>query len=101
MVDGDIYSHGVPVEFFGREMRFPAGPGVLAQHTGALIICGYCDVPVVIKHVEGKPMLARELHALPGSGGLFDQDFLYIEIFTVIAATWISEEKRGTQVHQR
>lgn len=46
-------------------------------------------------------MLARELHALPGSGGLFDQDFLYIEIFTVIAATWISEEKRGTQVHQR
>jgi lauroyl/myristoyl acyltransferase len=43
MVDGDIYSHGVPVEFFGREMRFPAGPGVLAQRTGALIICGYCE----------------------------------------------------------
>ncbi len=43
MVDGDIYSHGVPVEFFGRETRFPAGPGVLAQRTGALIICGYCD----------------------------------------------------------
>jgi KDO2-lipid IV(A) lauroyltransferase len=43
MVDGDIYSHGVPVEFFGREMRFPTGPGVLAQRTGALIICGYCE----------------------------------------------------------
>ncbi len=43
MVDGDIYSHGVPVEFFGRETRFPAGPGVLAQRTGALIICGYCE----------------------------------------------------------
>jgi lauroyl/myristoyl acyltransferase len=43
MVDGDIYSHGQPVEFFGRETQFPAGPGVLAQRTGALIICGYCD----------------------------------------------------------
>ena len=43
MVDGDIYSHGQPVEFFGRETPFPAGPGVLAQRTGALIICGYCD----------------------------------------------------------
>jgi len=43
MVDGDICSHGVPVEFFGRETRFPAGPGVLAQRTGALIICGYCE----------------------------------------------------------
>jgi KDO2-lipid IV(A) lauroyltransferase len=43
MVDGDIYSHGVTVELFGRETRFPAGPGVLAQRTGALIICGYCE----------------------------------------------------------
>ena len=43
MVDGDVYSHGVSVEFFGREMRFPAGPGVLAQRTGALIMPGMCS----------------------------------------------------------
>ena len=43
MVDGDIYSHGVTVEMFGRETRFPSGPGVLAQRTGALILCGYCE----------------------------------------------------------
>lgn len=43
MVDGDVYSHGVPVEFFGKEMRFPAGPGVLAQRTGALIMPGMCS----------------------------------------------------------
>ena len=43
VVDGDIYSHGMPVEFFGREYNFPAGPGVLAQRTGAQIICGYCE----------------------------------------------------------
>ena len=43
MVDGDIYRHGTRVEFFGRETRFPAGPGVLAQRTGALVICGFCE----------------------------------------------------------
>jgi KDO2-lipid IV(A) lauroyltransferase len=43
MVDGDIYNHGTAVEFFGRETRMPAGPGVLAQRTGAPIICGYCE----------------------------------------------------------
>ena len=43
MVDGDLYQHGVAVEMFGRETRWPAGPGVLAQRTGALVICGYCE----------------------------------------------------------
>jgi lauroyl/myristoyl acyltransferase len=43
MVDGDVYSHGQRVEFFGRETTFPSGPGVLAQRTGALILCGYSD----------------------------------------------------------
>jgi KDO2-lipid IV(A) lauroyltransferase len=43
MVDGDIFSHGTPVDFFGREMRFPSGPGVLAQRAGAPIICGFCE----------------------------------------------------------
>jgi KDO2-lipid IV(A) lauroyltransferase len=43
MVDGDVYSHGVQVDFFGRESRFPSGPGVLAQRTGALVIAGTCE----------------------------------------------------------
>ncbi len=43
MADGDLYSHGVTVEMFGRETAFPAGPGTLAQRTGALILCGYCE----------------------------------------------------------
>ena len=43
MVDGDVYRHGVSVDFFGRETRFPAGPGVLAQRSGALIVCGLCE----------------------------------------------------------
>jgi lauroyl/myristoyl acyltransferase len=43
MVDGDLYHHGANVEFFGRETRWPVGPGVLAQRTGALVISGYCE----------------------------------------------------------
>lgn len=42
MVDGNMYSHGHTVEWFGRPTPFPSGPGVLAQRTGALIIAGYC-----------------------------------------------------------
>lgn len=43
VVDGDVYQHGVDVELFGRTYSFPAGPGVLAQRTGAQVICGYCE----------------------------------------------------------
>ena len=43
MVDGDLFEHGTTVDFFGRETTWPAGPGVLAQKTGALVICGYCE----------------------------------------------------------
>jgi KDO2-lipid IV(A) lauroyltransferase len=43
MVDGDVYRHGTRIEFFGRETRFPAGPGVLAQRTGALVLSGFCE----------------------------------------------------------
>jgi hypothetical protein len=48
-------------------------------------------------------ILSRELHALPQSGGLFDQDWLHMEIFGIIAHTWISEENRrnAQKVQQR
>jgi KDO2-lipid IV(A) lauroyltransferase len=42
VVDGNLYAHGQTVEWFGRESQFPAGPGVLAQRTGALVMPAYC-----------------------------------------------------------
>lgn len=42
VVDGNIYTHGTTVKWFGRPTSFPAGPGVLAQRTGALVLPGYC-----------------------------------------------------------
>src|SRR5690348_12770473 len=43
LVDGDVFHHGETLEFLGREIRFPSGPGVLAQRTGATVVCGYCE----------------------------------------------------------
>ena len=43
LVDGNLYTHGTTVEWFGRPTTFPAGPGILAQRTGALIVAGYCE----------------------------------------------------------
>jgi len=43
MVDGDLYHHGVEVDFFGRRTRWPSGPGVLAQRSGSLVVCGYSE----------------------------------------------------------
>jgi lauroyl/myristoyl acyltransferase len=58
VVDGDVYQHGVEVEFFGRRYDFPAGPGVLAQRTGAQVICGYCErvTPGRFRIVMEKPL---------------------------------------------
>jgi lauroyl/myristoyl acyltransferase len=41
MVDGDIFGQGAALEFFGREVRWPAGPGVLSKRTGAPVVSGY------------------------------------------------------------
>jgi len=41
MVDGDIFGQGVALEFFDREVRWPAGPGVLSKRTGAPVVSAY------------------------------------------------------------
>ena len=43
VVDGNLYQHGQVVEWFGRQTPFPAGPGALAQRTGALVVPGFCE----------------------------------------------------------
>ncbi|MGA5422113.1 phosphatidylinositol mannoside acyltransferase [Streptomyces lavendulocolor] len=38
VADRDLSASGVEVEFFGETARMPAGPAMLAQHTGALLL---------------------------------------------------------------
>ncbi len=41
MVDGDIFGQGVTLPLFGRDVCWPAGPGVLSKRTGAPVVSGY------------------------------------------------------------
>jgi KDO2-lipid IV(A) lauroyltransferase len=38
VADRDLSASGVEVDFFGEKARMPAGPAMLAQHTGALLL---------------------------------------------------------------
>ncbi|MFB7494768.1 phosphatidylinositol mannoside acyltransferase [Streptomyces sp. NPDC056161] len=50
VADRDLSAGGVPVTFFGEPARMPAGPALLAQQTGALLLpvtLWYDDSPVM------------------------------------------------------
>ncbi|UUN25829.1 phosphatidylinositol mannoside acyltransferase [Streptomyces sp. FIT100] len=50
VADRDLSSSGVEVKFFGETARMPAGPALLAQQTGALLLpvtLWYDDTPVM------------------------------------------------------
>ncbi|MCB5182621.1 phosphatidylinositol mannoside acyltransferase [Streptomyces antimicrobicus] len=50
VADRDLSSSGVEVDFFGSAARMPAGPALLAQQTGALLLPAtlwYGDAPVM------------------------------------------------------
>jgi len=38
LVDGDVYTRGLPARFFGRAVPFPAGPALLARRAGAPLL---------------------------------------------------------------
>lgn len=64
VADRDLSASGVEVEFFGSTARMPAGPALLAQQTGALLL------PVTLWYDETSVMKGR-VHPpveVPGSG---------------------------------
>jgi KDO2-lipid IV(A) lauroyltransferase len=42
LVDGNVYTGGVELPFFGRNARLPDGPARLARASGAPVLGGYC-----------------------------------------------------------
>ncbi|MFI0896432.1 phosphatidylinositol mannoside acyltransferase [Streptomyces sp. NPDC020983] len=55
VADRDLSSSGVEVDFFGARTRMPAGPALLAQHTGALLL------PVTLWY-DRSPVLQGTVH---------------------------------------
>ena len=55
VADRDLSANGVEVKFFGETARMPAGPALLAQQTGALLLpvtLWYGDAPVMYGRVH-------------------------------------------------
>jgi KDO2-lipid IV(A) lauroyltransferase len=64
VADRDLSASGVEVDFFGERARMPAGPALLAQQTGALLL------PATLWYEDGATMGGR-VHApveVPASG---------------------------------
>ncbi|MCX5753953.1 MAG: lysophospholipid acyltransferase family protein [Candidatus Krumholzibacteria bacterium] len=67
LVDGNIYTGGVELPFFGRTTRLPDGPARLSRTSGAPILGGYCrrmgnkEHKLHVEHI----MDAREIESLP------------------------------------
>ncbi|MFJ3924362.1 phosphatidylinositol mannoside acyltransferase [Streptomyces sp. NPDC090022] len=59
VADRDLSSSGVEVDFFGARARMPAGPALLAQQTGALLM------PVTLWYGETPTMHGRIHPAVP------------------------------------
>ncbi|MFC9244072.1 phosphatidylinositol mannoside acyltransferase [Streptomyces sp. NPDC057136] len=55
VADRDLSSSGVEVTFFGDTARMPAGPALLAQQTGALLL------PVTLWY-DGTPVMKARIH---------------------------------------
>jgi KDO2-lipid IV(A) lauroyltransferase len=55
VADRDLSESGVEVDFFGERTRMPAGPAVLAQQTGALLL------PVTLWY-DGSPVMRGLVH---------------------------------------
>ncbi|MER7111864.1 phosphatidylinositol mannoside acyltransferase [Streptomyces sp. NPDC000229] len=53
VADRDLSASGVEVKFFGETARMPAGPAMLAQHTGALLL------PVTLWYDDTSTMKGR------------------------------------------
>jgi KDO2-lipid IV(A) lauroyltransferase len=58
VADRDLSATGVPVDFFGAPARMPAGPALLAQQTGALLL------PVILWYdwEHGSPVMQGRVH---------------------------------------
>jgi lauroyl/myristoyl acyltransferase len=63
VADRDLSARGVPVDFFGRESRMPAGPAALSLRTGAPL------VPATL-HYDGPDMVITFHPVVPPEGGL-------------------------------
>ncbi|MDX3852631.1 phosphatidylinositol mannoside acyltransferase [Streptomyces sp. AK02-01A] len=97
VADRDLSSSGVEVGFFGETARMPAGPALLAQQTGALLL------PVTLWY-DDSPVMRGRVHPpvdVPGTGSRAEKTSVMAQAVADVFATGIAEHPEDWHMLQR
>ncbi|NJP48963.1 phosphatidylinositol mannoside acyltransferase [Streptomyces sp. SBST2-5] len=97
VADRDLSASGVEVEFFGETARMPAGPALLAQQTGALLL------PVTLWYGDS-PVMHGRVHppvGVPESGTRAEKTSVMTQALADAFATGIAEHPEDWHMLQR
>ncbi|MBT2509138.1 phosphatidylinositol mannoside acyltransferase [Streptomyces sp. ISL-98] len=96
VADRDLSASGVEVEFFGETARMPAGPALLAQQTGALLL------PVTLSYDES--LMRGRIHPpveVPETGTRNEKTSVMTQALADAFATGIAEHPEDWHMLQR
>jgi KDO2-lipid IV(A) lauroyltransferase len=97
VADRDLSSSGAEVRFFGETARMPAGPAMLAQQTGALLL------PVTLWY-DGTPVMKGRVHPpvdVPETGTRAERTAVMTQALADAFATGIAEHPEDWHMLQR
>ncbi|MFJ9817100.1 phosphatidylinositol mannoside acyltransferase [Streptomyces sp. NPDC101151] len=97
VADRDLSASGVEVEFFGARTRMPAGPALLAQQTGALLM------PVTLWY-DDSPVMKGQVHPpieVPESGTRAEKTSVMTQALADVFATGIADHPEDWHMLQR
>ncbi|MFJ8635531.1 phosphatidylinositol mannoside acyltransferase [Streptomyces sp. NPDC093568] len=97
VADRDLSASGVEVDFFGAKARMPAGPALLAQQTGALLL------PVTLWY-DDSPVMQGRVHPpveVPESGARAEKTSVMTQALADAYASGIAEHPEDWHMLQR
>ncbi|WP_241827293.1 phosphatidylinositol mannoside acyltransferase [Streptomyces graminilatus] len=97
VADRDLSASGVEVKFFGDAARMPAGPALLAQQTGALLL------PVTLWY-DDSPVMRGRIHApieVPETGTKAEKTSVMTQALADAFATGIADHPEDWHMLQR
>ncbi|MGY3200562.1 phosphatidylinositol mannoside acyltransferase [Streptomyces sp. TE5632] len=97
VADRDLSASGVEVDFFGETARMPAGPALLAQQTGALLL------PVTLWY-DDSPVMRGRVHppvGIPESGTRAEKTSVMTQALADAFAAGIAEHPEDWHMLQR
>ncbi|MFJ4965548.1 phosphatidylinositol mannoside acyltransferase [Streptomyces sp. NPDC088729] len=97
VADRDLSASGVEVSFFGSAARMPAGPALLAQQTGALLL------PATLAY-DGTPVMKARVHPaidVPATGTRAERTAVMTQALADAFAAGIAEHPEDWHMLQR